>query len=46
MRLLDPEMIEHRENIVGLAVLAVLEAAPLRHIRRRITARGIGDGAG
>src|SRR6202047_540241 len=43
MRLLDTKMIEHHENVVRRAVLAVGRRI-LRHVRRRIAARGIGDG--
>src|SRR5260370_32390404 len=44
MRLRDTKMIEHHENVVGCAVLAIGRWI-LRHVRRRIAARGIGDGA-
>src|SRR6266849_4378360 len=43
MRLLDTKMIEHHENVVRCAVLAIGRRI-LRHVRRRIAARGIGDG--
>jgi hypothetical protein len=44
MRVLDTKMIEHHQNVVGRAVLAIARRI-LRHVRRRIAARGIGDGA-
>src|SRR5258708_4334449 len=44
MRLLDTKMIEHHENVVGGAVLTIGRRI-LRHVRRRIAARGIGNGA-
>ena len=43
MRLPDGKMIEHRQNVVGGAVLAIGRRI-LRDVRWRIAARGIGDG--
>src|ERR1700692_658107 len=43
MRLRNRKMIEHRQNVVGRAVLAIGRRI-LRYVRWRIAARGIGDG--
>ena len=44
MRLVDPEMIHHRQDVVGGAVLAVALGL-LRYIGRRIAPRAVGDAA-
>ena len=44
MRALDPEMVEHGEDVGGGAGLAVGGGIG-RHVRRRIAARAIADGA-
>src|ERR1700722_2553819 len=44
MRLPDRKMIEHRQDVVGRAVLAIGRRI-LRYVRWRVAAGGLGDGA-